>query len=155
MPFPLPHATRNQVFTALFNFIRQLPAPPNQKWVTFSQRLKSWDDTPPVEQPAVFLHRLLQTATQNHAYGVTKWHWKATIWIYFRTESYQTDNTYPDQVTDPFIDSIEQLFQTEPGAGALTLGDLVKHCWIDGDIYSDPGLEDYQAVIIIPISILI
>lgn len=151
----LPHSTRQQVFTSLFNLIKQLPPPPGQKWASFSQNLVSWDDVPPENQPAVFLHRLTQTAKQTHAFGVTGWHWTATIWIYFRSDSYRTQNTYPDQVTDPVLDSVEQLFQTEPGDVRLTLGGLVHHCWIDGTIYSDPGLVDNQAVIVIPISILL
>lgn len=153
--FPLPHATRSQVFTALFSLIKQLPPPPGMKWQRFSQNLKSWDDTPSEEQPCCFLHRLTQTAEQKHAFGVTRWHWTATIWIYFRSDGYKTETTYPDQITDPIIDSIEQLFQTEPLDGRLTLGNLVHHVWIDGTIYSDPGLEDGQAVIIVPISILL
>ena len=155
IPFPLPHATRQQVFTALFNFIKNIPPPVGQKWVSFSQNLVSWDDVPPAQQPAVFLHRLVQTAKQEHRFGVTKWHWTATIWIYFRSDGYRTTNTYPDQVTDPLLDSIEQLFQTDPANGQLTLGGLVYHCWIDGTIYSDPGLVDNQAVIVVPISILL
>lgn len=151
--FPLPHATRNQVYTALFTLIKQLPPPPGQKWKGFSQNLKSWDDVPAESQPCVFLHRLTQTAEQTHAYGVTKWIWRSMIWIYFRSDGYRTSTTYPDQVTDPILDSIEQLFQTEPGAGRLSLGGLVQHCWIDGTIYFDPGLEDNQAVILVPISI--
>lgn len=152
----LPHATRSQVFTALFNTIKTLPPPPNfTSWKTISQFVRSWDDTPAENQPAIYLHRLVQTAKQEHRFGVTKWHWTAMIWIYFRSDGYRTSNTYPDQITDPIIDSVEQLFQTDPINDRFTLGGLVHHCWIDGTIYSDPGLEDGQAVILVPISILL
>lgn len=91
----------------------------------------------------------------NHAYGVTKWQWRVLVWIYFKPDGYKTATTYPDELTDQFLDNLEQVFQTEPLAGPQTLGGLVLNCWIDGNCAADPGLEDGQAVIVVPISILI
>lgn len=153
--FPLPHATRSAVFTALFNYIKATPPPVGTTWKLQSQWLRQYDEVDAINQPALFLHRGPQVATQNHAYGVTKWQWRATIWVYFRTDGYRTVNTYPDQLTDKFLDDLEQTFQTEPFAGRLSFGEVAYQCYIDGTIFSDPGLTDGQAVIIVPLTIIV
>lgn len=151
---PLPHAKRADVFNALFTFIQQIAPPVGQKWQMFTQWVRMWDEVDPTNQPCIILHRGPQQAEQKHAFGVTRWAWKASLLIYYRVDGYKTSNTYPDQVTDPLLDSIEQCFQVEP-PNRLTLGGLVHHCWIDGTIYHDPGLADNQAVILVPLTILL
>jgi len=155
MAYPLPHATRNQVFTGLFNLLKTIPAPTGAPWQVFSQSLVSFDDIP--AQPALYLHRGIQIAEQNKAYGVTRWQWRVWLFIYYRVEGFTpaTDTSYPDQLTDQFLDNLEQLFQVEPNAGTFTLGGLVHHCWIDGSIFTENGLIDGQAFIIVPLSILV
>jgi hypothetical protein len=161
----LPHATRSQVFQALFNLIVKIPPPVGKTWNTQSQHLVDWDQVPGDKQPAIFLHRGPQTLSQK-TFGVTKLQLRASIWIYYSVAGLKTSSTYPDQLTDPFLDTIELTFQTDPLNGRLTLGTyvdpttgrtepLVYHCWVDGTIYCDPGLTDDQAFIIVPISILL
>lgn len=152
---PLPHATRSQVFNALFAFIQQVLPPNGGTWRTFSQMLQDWDDTPPANQPAIYLHRGPNTFEQKHSFGVTKLSLRASVWVYFRTDGLKTANTYPDQLTDDYLDKFEQLFQTDPLSGPLTLGGLVHHCWIDGTVVFDSGVNDNQAIIVIPITILL
>jgi len=152
---PLPHATRQQVFTALFNFLTNLPAPTGTRWNTQSQYLTLWDDVPQANQPAWFLYRGPQNFTQKHVFGVQKLLWRVSIFIYFRTDGYKSQNFYPDQITDQILDNLEQLFQTEARDGRQTLGGTVWHCWIEGNIVTDPGLVDGQAVIVCPINILL
>lgn len=153
--FPLNHTPRGQVFDALFAYLKQIPPPTGGSWKTFSQSLAQWDNYPAANQPAMFLHRGPQTATQNKAFGVTKWQWKVQLWMYYRTDGLNTTNTYPDQLTDVLLDAVERLFQTDPNVGRLTLGGLVHHCWIDGIIAFESGIADAQAVAVVPISILL
>lgn len=161
----LPHATRSQVFSALFKLILTIPPPVGKTWNTQSQHLVDWEQCPGDAQPAIFLHRGPQTFNQK-TFGVTKLQFRATVWIYFNVGGLKTSSTYPDQLTDQFLDSIEQTFQTDPINGRLTLGTytdpttgrtepLVYHCWVDGTVFFDSGLTDDQAIIIIPISILL
>lgn len=161
---PLEHATRNQVYTALFNFLKQIPAPvivpatglpSTTNWNLTSQWLQDWDEVTPANQPALFLHRGVEVATQTHSYQVLKWVWNCTVWIYFRTDGLKSTNFYPDMLTDPIKDAFEQLFQTRTQPQAATLGGLVQNIWINGTIYCDAGIVDNQAVIIIPLSISI
>jgi hypothetical protein len=155
---PLQHATRQQVFDTLFAYLKNCPSPAGVPWKTFSQALAQWDNVPAADQPAMFLRRGAQIAEQKHAFGVTKWVFKANVWVYFRTENWSTQYRYPDQLTDQFLDGFEQLFQIQTQPAPFTLSNnnllgIVKNVWIDGMLFSDPGLVDNQAVIVIPLSI--
>src|SRR5215472_16661648 len=152
---PLPHPGRATVFNALFNFIVNTPPPVGSDWKTTSQWLRHWNDVAPEQQPALFLHRWPQVSEQKHAFGVTKWAWKAAIIVYYRTDGYRSATAYPDQLTDRFLDDLEQTFQTVPLLTRQTLGGLVWNVWLDGNVYSDPGLLDGQSVIVAPLTILL
>ena len=153
---PLPHATRSQIYNALFNYLKNVPAPSGIAWKTFSQTVMQWDQVPPANQPALIMQRMLENFTQKMANGVTKLHFHVLIWIYFRTDGFKTSSTYPDQYIDPVKDSIAQLFQTNPPMSTrLTLGGVCYHCWIDGTIASEAGVNDNQGVLCVPISILV
>jgi len=154
---PLAHTTRQKVFDTLFAYLGNCPSPTGVPWATRSQSLAQWDNVPASNQPAMFLRRGPQTAKQI-AFGVTKWVFRATVWVYFRTENVSTPGSYPDQLTDQFLDAFEQLFQIQTQPAPFTLSSnnlegLVKNVWIDGMLFSDPGLTDSQAVIVIPLSI--
>ena len=152
---PLPHVPRSVIWNTLFALLQKCPSPTNTPWKTFSQSLKIWDQVPPQNQPALFLHRTVEEAIQKHAFGVTQWILRCTVWVYFRTENYRTANTYPDQIIDPFKDAFEQLFQPVAQPAQFTLGGIVTNCWIDGEVYTDSGVVDGQAVCVWPISIQI
>jgi len=154
----LPHPTRSVIYNALFSFLQQLPAPAGLQWKTFSQAIRHWDDVSPTEQPALFLTRQIEKVTQKAGYGVSKIEFFPEVWIYFRADGLKTQSTYPDMYIDPLKDAIEQLFQTNPPIGGrLTLGGVCQHCWIEGTIASDPGLQDAsgQAVVRFQVSILV
>lgn len=150
----LVHAKRKVVFDSLFALLQTIPGPLGSTWKTSSQRLKIWDEVSAANQPAIFLHRGLQRATQTKAFGVSKWELRATVWIYFRTENLKTESHYPDEFTDELIDNIELTLQTDPLAGPLNFDETIYHAWIDGSIFIDSGIEDNQAVVVVPITIL-
>lgn len=149
----LDHTSRSVVFNTLFDFLKNCPPPMNVPWKTFSQSLAEWDKVPAANQPAMYLRRGPEIAEQKHAFGVTKWVFKVNVWVYFRTENYKTQNRYPDELTDQFLDGFERLFQVQSQPAPLTLGGIVKNVWIDGMLFSDSGLVDNQALIVIPLSI--
>lgn len=152
---PLTHATRQQIFTALFNLLKTLPPPPQfSQWNTFTQKIQQWDDYTAAQQPVMTLFRGAQNFKLT-AVGTTRFQWKVLLLIYFRTDGFQTSNTYPDQVTDVVLDNIEQLFTPQGNNKYFTLGGLVQNCWIDGNIYSDPAIVIDQAVVLCPISIVV
>ena len=152
---PLQHASRQEIFTALFNLLQTLPPPTgSNQWNTFTQTVKEWTDYDASEQPVMTLARGAQNFILK-APGILRVHFKVALLIYFRADGFLTTNTYPDQVTDSMLDSIEQLFTPQGVDQYLTLGGIVQNCWIDGNIYSDPGINDPQCVILVPISIVV
>jgi len=148
----LRHPKRGAVFNALFDLVVTTTPPIDTSWKLTSQRVRLWDEVDSVNQPALFLMRGPQRAEQKKAYGVTKWLWRAGIIVYYRVDGLKTENTYPDQLSDQFLDNLESVFQTDEGV-ALTIGGLVEHCWIDGECFTEPGLVDGQAIIFVPVSI--
>jgi hypothetical protein len=152
----LQHATRCEVFNALFNLLQTLPPPSGSKsWKTVSQTVLEFDEVPAANQPAIILVRGPQNFTLK-AVGTTKLHWRCFFLIYFRVDNQKTSsNRYPDQITDPIMDSIEQLFTPVMFNQYFTLGGLVQNCWLDGNAVADPGVVDGQAIIFVPISIIL
>jgi hypothetical protein len=150
---PLQHATRQQVFTALFALLQTLPAPPGySSWGSFSQTIPEVDQVPAANQPSLILVR----GPENYSYkavGTTKLHWRAFILIYFQTTNLKTRSTYPDQFTDPVLDSIEQLFTPPLSNKYFTLGGVVQNCIIDGMVVADPGIVTSTAEIFVPLSL--
>jgi hypothetical protein len=154
MPAQLTHPTRSEIFTALFDLIAQASPPFGIIWQTKSQSLKHWDDVPSTAQPALFLHRGIQTATQQHAYGPTKWVWLVYLWIYYRVDAFKTISTYPDEVTDVLIDWAETILQKNE-YGQQTLGGLIQHVCVEGSILFDSGITDNQAICVIPLALYV
>lgn len=83
--------------------------------------------------------------------------WKAS-WIIYQQIG-KDKNAVPTIENNLILDAIEAAFvppATDPGfPQRLTLGNLVNHCYLDGDIFKDPGDIDDQAMMVVPITILV
>ena len=53
------------------------------------------------------------------------------------------------------LDAVQALFPADDPDRVQTLGGLVHHCFISGKLFKDPGDLDGQALIIVPIKILV
>lgn len=162
-------ATREAAYTALFNLLKGIPLPnsvsPTGRFVTTGRALQDWDDVPHGNQPAMYLHQLPQRASQPNI-SLVQWQWHAACWVYYRTDNINNPNSgvYPDTVVNQILDAIELALQPAPPEERQTLGLAVPnapgttgviHTWIDGDVVWDSGLTNNQAVIVIPITILV
>ena len=61
----------------------------------------------------------------------------------------------PASTNNLILDAIESAFLPDDATGCCTLGGLVRHCWIEGEVFKDPGDLDGQALLIAPIKILV
>jgi hypothetical protein len=77
----------------------------------------------------------------------------AEIWVY--TNVGQDPNANPEAALNDIIDAIEAALAPPPAGGVQTLGGLVSHCWIEGEIEQFPGVLDGIAKAIIPVKILV
>jgi hypothetical protein len=54
------------------------------------------------------------------------------------------------------LDAVDAAFAPDDLSGeACTLGGLVIHAWIDGAVFKDAGDLDQQAMLIVPIKLLV
>ena len=77
----------------------------------------------------------------------------AELWVY--TDVGKDPNANPEQGLNDIIDAIEAALSTTIVGGVQTLGGLVSHAWIEGEIEQFPGVLDGIAKAIIPVKILI
>ena len=138
---------REAIYSALF--ARLQSAFP---WNTSSRVLLHWSEVPPVQQPAIFLAQVNETAqtiTRQH----TKWMLNVRVFIYANSQT--PNGKAPATVMNAIIDAVvAAMAPPVPGLEVQNLGGLVDWARIEGTIETDEGLLGDQAVAIIPIAIL-
>jgi hypothetical protein len=60
-----------------------------------------------------------------------------------------------DPVTNAILDGVEAAFVPDSLNGTVTLGGLVAHAWIEGEVFKAAGDLNDQAMIVVPIKLLI
>lgn len=156
--------TREQVFKALFNRTNgvqwNIGTQDTPKMVGFQKRTRRialFSDVPSPQQPWLGQaeHGERSAQTTNLPYRRV---WNAQWMVYHRAGD--IPNFEPTIWNNLIIDALEAALApsvTDPGFfdRRNTLSGLVHHCFIDGEIFKDPGDIDNQAMIIIPITLLI
>lgn len=134
---------REAIYQALFV---KLQAPASFK--TASRRLKHWSDVAPADQPALFLTQRTETATATPGLNPV-WLLNVDVYIYAHTNG--DSAIAPSSILNPLIDAIVTALPFEVVSNKQTLGGLVQHCWIEGQVQTDEGSLGDQGVVIIPI----
>jgi len=119
---------------------------------TLSRRLKHWSEVPPGDQPALFITQKLETAKFTTRMP-TSWVLSVDLWLYVNTGG-DSDKT-PMSIVNPILDRIVQKLLPASGVEEQTLGGLVERCRIDGAIETDEGVLGDQAIITIPVTMLV
>lgn len=136
---------REAIYAALFEKLKAVPG-----LVFSSRRLQHWSDVPAINQPALFMAQTGQSCTQVRGMP-KKWTFAAQVYVYANTSG----DDAPASVLNPLLDAIEAALTPDIGVVCQTLGGLVEHCWIEGEIQTDEGALGDQAIAVIPISILV
>lgn len=137
---------RENIYAALFAKVTGLTG-----IKTASRILKHWDDVVPEDQPAIFQTQINESPEQRKGIPV-KWTLRAQLHVYANRGS--DHSVIPSQTINGLIDQIEAALKPDY-EGFQTLGGLVSHCWIAGQIQTSEGLLGDQEVAIIPIEILV
>lgn len=139
---------REAIYKALFALLQDKL----DSVTTFDRVLAHWDDVSPNMQPALFMAQGSQTAQQ--ATGLpTKYVLNAKLWLYTHRD---TSNEIPSAAINNILDELDAALAPPAGPSfKQTLGGLVEHCWINGDIETDEGTLGVQSVAIVPISMLV
>lgn len=142
------------VYAALFALIKTATFPDGVKFQK-QERISAWpDDFTVAEQPALYLVEAPVKPSQREVFGPVKWEFGAIIIICLRADKSDWAGPFPpNTLCNYFIWGIAKAFEnTEPPYERQTLGGLVYHCWIDGEIRPEQSSE--QVTIGIPIHIL-
>jgi hypothetical protein len=119
---------------------------------TISRQLKHWSDVAQPDQPALFQAQGRQVTQATADNMPTRWRLLAELYVYVRNDDPALG--FSCTALNNLVDAIEGALQPPPGFERQTLGGVVEHCRIAGDIETDEGVLGAQAVAIIPIEII-
>jgi len=148
--------TREPIFAALFALGQTIrwTDPRTQATVSFgysNRRIQTSDQIPGELTPA-----LLQGVGPEDfkaAPGLPAKRILSANWlIYYKP--YLTPVT-TDPLTNAILDGVEAVFVPDSVSGDVTLGGLVAHAWIEGEVFKAAGDLNDQAMIVVPIKLLI
>lgn len=138
---------REQIYQAAFDLAKNTSGAKS-----FSRRLKHWSDVPHADQPALFMVQRRETAKVTTKIPTI---WTMGIDFVLYGHNSGQDSVAPMSTLNPIIDAIVAAFLPAGGVEEQTLGGLVERCRIDGEILTDEGVLGDQAIVVIPITILV
>ena len=147
--------TREPIDAALFAFFSAVAAGDGSKlFKTATRKVDTWDQVPPEDCPALLLLPRTELAVRKKGLP-TKWTGEYDLLLYVHTGAQNDPTVVPAQLLNPLLDAIEAAIQVDDIANnAATLGGLVSHCAIEGQIQKFLGSLGDEATAIVPIQIL-
>lgn len=146
---------REPIDAALFAFFSAIAASDGSKlFKTATRKVAHWDGVPPEDCPAMLL--LPSRERANRKKGLpTVWTGAYDLLLYVHTGAQNDPSVTPASLMNPLLDAIEAALTVDDlSNNALTLGGLVSHCAIEGEIVKFLGSLGDEAVAIVPIEIL-
>jgi hypothetical protein len=138
---------REATFVALFAKLQKIAGVQ-----TVSRAWRSPADVSPNEQPAIFLVQGPQSATTGYRQPIRWTGWRGEFAIYTHSES--RAGILASTQLNTLLDAVEAAVFRPDIDGAATLGGLVSHLGIDGDVEIHEGNLGVQAVAVIPFVIV-
>jgi hypothetical protein len=137
--------SRESIYQALFAMLQEIDG-----FQLTSRKLRHWQDVPQPNQPALFLVQKGETFQRLDGLPPKRM-FIAEIYLYARS---QDPFAPPASILNPLMDAVETIFAPD-ASGNQTLGGLVQHAWIEGRVETDEGVLGEQAVVIVPVRILV
>jgi len=116
-----------------------------------SRRLKLWSDVPPNLRPALFI---FEGGREQYNYSGVNCKRTIEIRLFIYTNAHDSDGSIDLNNIMDAIDSALQPVGADIQTGRQTLGGIVHHCRVEGEVFKDPGDLDGDGLLIIPIQIL-
>jgi hypothetical protein len=127
-------------------------------FVTCSRKPMSPDQLLPGLQPALLLEETGERAEPRPRGLPTKWTLNVDLGIYYYFDSQpETPGVYdpsPSTALNTLIGAVETALAPDPATGVQTLGGLVSHCWVEGEVIKSPAYLQAQGAAIVPVKIL-
>lgn len=141
------------VFAALLTQLQTAQFEGSNAMQSWTRTVEAPDQIPVSNMPAAVLVQGDLLAEQKQVFGATKWTFSALLLIYLRADSSQVNpNPLPATLVNYFVWGIFKSLWGKPPYGKQTLGGLVEHAWLEGQVHQEVANE--QLVIMIPIMIL-
>jgi hypothetical protein len=148
---------REAVMAALIAKLQSIvfSAPVNGQtsFAAVSRRLKLWGETPKSQRPALFIteHRE-QPSYQSETLPI-KTTLSVDLFIYIDSSD---QNTVPASALNIILDAIDAALKPGPADNnRQTLGGIVSHCRVDGQVLKDPGDLDGDGLLWVPLKLLV
>ena len=139
---------RNQIFDALLA-LGDVRWGNDESFVERLRRLKMWD-----KAPCPALYQVEGTETVASLDGQLDRHSLRANWIVYHRGGKDQAAT-PAETSNAILDAIEAAFRPPLPGARQTLGGLAYRAFIDGTIHKDNGDLDGQAMLIVPITIIL
>lgn len=128
-----------------------------RRFKTVSRRVKLFSDVPSSSQPACF--QAEHGSTEGQVTGMPYKTILEANWIIYHSVG-KDKNAIPTIENNLILKGIRLALRPRPTDIGFrddrnTLGGLVHHCFISGRIFRDPGDIDDQAMIVVPIKLLV
>lgn len=146
--------TREPIYAALFEFFQNLTTGGSPAFKIATRRLKTWDNVAPEDCPALLMTQRSESA--NYRKGLpTIWTLNVGLFIYVATGAGVDPEAVPSELLNPLLDLVEGSFTVDQlSTFSTTLGGLVSHCAISGQIEIYEGNLGDDAVAVVPIELL-
>ena len=139
---------RETILLALFALSEKVRLD-GQQFTTRARKVQTFDQIGGDNMPALLQGEYDETFSQ-----VTRLPYKRTLsaaWIMYHKPPEEGGAS----ANNALMDSVERAFAPDDPTGGFTLGGLVYHAHIDGQVFKDPGDLDGQAMVVVPIKLLL
>jgi hypothetical protein len=147
------NAPRETIFNSLLAQIGTATSNGAPAFVTLSRKFVDYTQCPPSDQPAGFLVHGFENASQARTLGQTSWRVKAVLFLYCQ---HSTDvQAIPGTVLNNMLDATDSALKPPAYDDRQTLGGIVSHVYIDGEVIISEGSlpDDTTSIAVIPITI--
>lgn len=143
-------ATREAIIAALFELCIGV-----HDFRTTSRKLRLWAEVPKNERPALFLVEHSEFHGRQSE-SLAKLELTASLFIYTDPgRAGVSGGVELNTILDSLAATLRPAGADAFIAGRQTLGGLVSHAYIDGEVIKDPGDLDGDGMLIVPIKILL
>ena len=121
-------------------------------FVSCSRRLQLWSDVPASQRPALFMTEHHETPTYRSENTPAVTTISVDVFVYIDASD---RSRVPSTDLNSILDGIDAALAPGPGEQRQTLGGIVSHCRMEGQILKDPGDLDGDGLLIIPVTIML
>lgn len=139
---------REAIYLALFKLVSD-----SASFAATGRRVKLWTDMNASDFPALFINQRDNSYVRDGEHVPAKVTLEADIIIY--TNAGLDPNVIPATELNQLIDAVDAVLAPDPVTEKQTLGGLVSHCWIEGQILVVPGDTDGIGLAMIPVKMLV